>query len=117
MECKGPSGALQPPQARRRRGPGWDRLYINMSPSQKCITIPLRASAAAAFSLALLALFNVARASAAPQATFYVVDIGHGNVAFVVAPSGETMLLDCGPPQMADRIYDFMRPTGIEKID
>ena len=88
-----------------------------MSPSQKCITIPLRASAAAAFSLALLALVNVARASAAPQATFYVVDIGHGNVAFVVAPSGETMLLDCGPPQMADRIYDFMRQTGIEKID
>jgi hypothetical protein len=32
------------------------------------------------------------------QETFYVVDIGHGNVAFVVAPSGKTMLLDCGPP-------------------
>jgi beta-lactamase superfamily II metal-dependent hydrolase len=56
-------------------------------------------------------------AAAAPQATFYVVDIGHGNVAFVVSPSGETMLLDCGPPQAADRIYNFMQQNGIAKID
>src|SRR5947209_2776737 len=48
-------------------------------------------------------------AAAAPQATFYLVDIGHGNVAFVVSPSGETMLLDCGPPQVVDRIHDFMQ--------
>ena len=67
--------------------------------------------------MALLALLTVGRAFAVQQATFYVVDIGHGNVAFAVAPSGETMLLDCGPPQMADRIYDFMQQNGIQKID
>jgi competence protein ComEC len=64
-----------------------------------------------------LILFACAAAIAAPQATFYLVDIGHGNVAFVVSPSGETMLLDCGPPQMAGRIYDFMQQNGIKKID
>src|SRR6476661_4207049 len=63
-----------------------------------------------------LLLCLVASALAAP-ATFYLVDIGHGNVAFVVSPSGETMLLDCGPTQAVNRIYDFMQQNGIKKID
>jgi competence protein ComEC len=50
-------------------------------------------------------------------AQFYFVDIGHGNVTFVVSPSGETMLLDCGPTRAADRIYSFMQQNGIKKID
>ena len=54
---------------------------------------------------------------AAQQATFYLVDIGHGNVAFVIAPSGETMLLDCGPTYALDRIDSFIQQNGIEKID
>src|SRR5260370_17088079 len=55
--------------------------------------------------------------AAAQQATFYLVDIGHGNVAFVVSPSGETMLLDCGPSFAVDRIYNFMQQNEIKKID
>jgi competence protein ComEC len=51
------------------------------------------------------------------SAQFYFVDIGHGNVTFVVSPSGETMLLDCGPTRAADRIYSFMQQNGIKKID
>ena len=35
--------------------------------------------------------------AAEKAARFYFVDIGHGNVTFVISPSGETMLLDCGP--------------------
>jgi beta-lactamase superfamily II metal-dependent hydrolase len=69
------------------------------------------------FFLGFLALAVGTVTAAAPQATFYLVDIGHGNVAFVVSPSGETMLLDCGPPQVVDRIYDFMQQKGIAKID
>lgn len=53
----------------------------------------------------------------AQPATFYLVDIGHGNVAFVVSPSGETMLLDCGPTYAVDRIYTFMQQHDIKKID
>src|SRR6266581_2943482 len=57
-------------------------------------------------------------AAAAPQATFYLVDIGHGNAAFVVSPSGETMLLDCGGgPGAVDLIYNFMRQHSIKEID
>jgi hypothetical protein len=55
--------------------------------------------------------------SADKSAQFYFVDIGHGNVTFVISPSGETMLLDCGPTPAADRIYNFMQQNGIKKID
>ena len=51
------------------------------------------------------------------QAGFYLIDVGHGNAAFVVSPSGETMLLDCGPPRAVDRIHGFMQQNGFQKID
>ena len=53
----------------------------------------------------------------AQPATFYLVDIGHGNVAFVISPSGETMLLDCGPSWALSRIQSFIEQNGIKKID
>jgi competence protein ComEC len=53
----------------------------------------------------------------AQSATFYLVDIGHGNVAFAISPSGETVLLDCGPGRAVNRIYDFTQQNGIKKID
>jgi competence protein ComEC len=54
---------------------------------------------------------------AAQPATFYLVDIGHGNVAFVISPSGEIMLLDCGPRRAVDRIHAFMQQNNLPKID
>jgi len=48
---------------------------------------------------------------------FYFVDVGSGNAAFVVAPSGEVMMLDAGPTRAADRILAFMEQNGIRKID
>jgi beta-lactamase superfamily II metal-dependent hydrolase len=62
-------------------------------------------------------LLACAAALCAEQAKFYLVDIGHGNVAFVVSPSGEAMMLDCGPSYVVDRIYNFMQQNGIRKID
>ena len=68
------------------------------------------------YLLAFLWSSSVALA-AEKTAQFYFVDIGHGNVTFVISPSGETMLLDCGPTRAVDRIYDFMQQNGIKKID
>src|SRR6266568_1491938 len=68
------------------------------------------------FHLASLLLAGVSGFSA-QQTTFYLVDIGHGNVAFVISPSGETMLLDCGPSRALNRIYNFMQQHDIRKID
>jgi competence protein ComEC len=53
----------------------------------------------------------------AQQATFYLVDIGHGNVAFVISPSGEVVMLDCGPSRALNRITSFVEQHGIKKID
>src|SRR5712692_10226169 len=60
---------------------------------------------------------SLAALLSAQPATFYLVDVGHGNAAFVISPSGETMLLDCGPTRAANRIYNFMEQNGIKKID
>jgi len=65
-----------------------------------------------------IALFLLASLCAFAQpATFYLVDIGHGNVGFWISPSGETMLLDCGPGRAVNRIHDFMQQNGIARID
>jgi competence protein ComEC len=70
------------------------------------------------FGILLLATLAGVSAAATPPATFYLVDIGHGNVAFVISPSGETMLLDCGGgPGAVDLIYKFMQQNDIKKID
>jgi competence protein ComEC len=61
-------------------------------------------------------LFLLPALAAAP-ATFYFVDVGHGNSAVVISPAGETMMLDAGPPQAADRILAFLSQNGITKID
>jgi len=49
--------------------------------------------------------------------TFYFVDVGHGNATFIGAPSGEVVLLDCGPPDAADRIANCARQNGIRQVD
>ncbi len=67
--------------------------------------------------MTLLPLFLLASAALAAEARFYFVDVGHGNATFVVAPSGEVMLLDAGPTRAAGRILSFMRQNGISKID
>jgi competence protein ComEC len=51
------------------------------------------------------------------ETRFYFVEVGHRNATFVVAPSGETMLLDAGPTRAADPILAFMEQNGIRKID
>ena len=63
------------------------------------------------------ALLALAITLSAQQATFYLVDIGHGNVAFVISPSGETMLLDCGPTYALNKITSFIQQHDIKKID
>jgi beta-lactamase superfamily II metal-dependent hydrolase len=71
----------------------------------------------ACFAFLALALLTAGAAWCAQPAAFYLVDIGHGNVAFVVSPSGETMLLDCGPGYALERIHGFLKQNGIQKID
>ena len=67
------------------------------------------------FSILALAGAGTLRAQ---SATFYLVDIGHGNAAFSISPSGEILLMDCGgSPGTPARIYNFMQQNGLKKID
>ena len=58
-----------------------------------------------------------AHAAGPDEARFYVVDVGHGNAVFAVAPSGEVMLMDTGARFATDRVLAFMSQNGIAKID
>ena len=72
---------------------------------------------AAAMLVAAGVLPHGARADQPPPTRIYVVDVGHGNCVFVVAPSGEVMMLDAGPTRTADRVLKFMEQNDIRKID
>jgi hypothetical protein len=49
----------------------------------------------------------------------YFIDIGRwvGNATLIVAPSGESMMLDAGPSFAVNKIVDVLKKAGVEKID
>ena len=49
----------------------------------------------------------------------YFVDIGRGvgNATLIVAPSGESMLLDAGPEHAAGRVLEVMKRAGVKQVD
>jgi beta-lactamase superfamily II metal-dependent hydrolase len=77
------------------------------------------------FSFALIFLLITAFTAVAVQRTktldIYVVDVEGGNATLVVAPSGESVLLDTGnlnaAARDARRIMAAVRDAGVERID
>ncbi len=78
------------------------------------------------FSWALVAVFpflsNPAAAlDPAKPATLdiYFVNVGRGvgNATLIVAPSGETMILDAGPEYAANRVLNVIKKAGVKQID
>src|SRR6478672_11126212 len=49
----------------------------------------------------------------------YCIDISAsvGNATLIVTPSGETMLLDAGPPRSESRTLDVMKQADVKQID
>ena len=52
-----------------------------------------------------------------PETRIYLVDVGHGNCLVAVAPSGQTLMLDTGTGNMANRVLAFLEQNGIRKLD
>jgi beta-lactamase superfamily II metal-dependent hydrolase len=75
------------------------------------------------FLLALLALAAVAgsgRAADSPRGLdIYFVDTEGGAATLIVAPSGESLLIDCGNPgaRDAERIHKATQAAGLKQID
>jgi hypothetical protein len=56
---------------------------------------------------------------AAKNLEIYFVDVGRGvgNATLLVAPSGETMLLDAGPEYAAPRVLEVLKQAGVKQLD
>jgi beta-lactamase superfamily II metal-dependent hydrolase len=67
-------------------------------------------------------LFGIVQAQAANPLRIYVIDVEGGGATLVVAPSGQSMLIDSGSPGAAaerdsQRIAAAMQDAGLKKID
>lgn len=47
----------------------------------------------------------------------YVLDVGQGNAALLVSPSGKTILIDSGDAIYANRVSTFIRSLGVDSLD
>jgi competence protein ComEC len=68
------------------------------------------------------ASLSLARMQAAPALRVYVIDVEGGGAALVIAPSGQSMLIDAGSAgaagdRDAKRIAAVMQDAGLRKID
>ena len=65
--------------------------------------------------------FNVAAhgQEAAKTLDIYCIDISAsvGNATLIVSPSGETMMLDAGPPRTEQRTLDVMKQVDVTQLD
>ena len=47
----------------------------------------------------------------------YFIDVGQGDATLLVAPNGESMLIDCGPTENADYLVKYMNDVGVQTLD
>src|SRR5438445_10996075 len=72
--------------------------------------------------LLLIAFLGLAQAQSSDSLRIYVIDVEGGGATLVVAPSGQSMLIDSGSPGPAaerdsKRIAEAMRAAGLTKIN
>src|SRR5215470_6628862 len=86
------------------------------------MTVRLRiVYSAAALLLAIVLSMSGARAddSSKKSLDIYCIDISAsvGNATLIVSPSGETLLLDAGPPRSELRTLDVLKQADVKQID
>src|SRR3954467_6948499 len=74
------------------------------------------------FAFVLTALLGVAQAGPTSGLRIYVIDVEGGGATLVIAPTGQSMLIDSGSPGPAAerdsaRIAEAMRAGGLTKIN
>jgi beta-lactamase superfamily II metal-dependent hydrolase len=82
----------------------------------------MRASAVLAvlLGLSVCAAASAAQGRQSPSLNIYVIDVEGGNATLIVAPSGESLLIDTGNPSNgrdADRIIAAATDAGVRQID
>ncbi len=66
----------------------------------------------AAFSLSLTMF-----AQGNGKLQIHFLDVGQGDSALLISPSGETVLVDDGPTQQAKKAITYLKKLGLKKID
>src|SRR5436305_874082 len=68
---------------------------------------------------AVVAADRTAADEASKTLDIYCIDISAsvGNATLIVAPSGETMLLDAGPPRSESRTLDVIKQADVKQVD
>ena len=70
--------------------------------------------------VAALACFAAGRVQAADTLDIYFVDAGRAfgaNATIVVAPSGESAMLDAGLPNQAPNVLELFKQAGVKQLD
>lgn len=67
--------------------------------------------------LALLSASAPAAAAGKRDLRFYAIDVGQGDSSLFVFPTGETMLVDAGPPSSAKNLTRYLKQCGLKKIN
>lgn len=67
--------------------------------------------------LALLLLLVAAPSMSAQQLRIYFVDVDQGDASLLVAPTGESLLIDTGPTGSGERIRAVLAQAGVTRID
>lgn len=47
----------------------------------------------------------------------HFIDVGQGDSEFIQTPSGKTMLIDAGIPEMGNNVVNYIENLGVKKID
>jgi beta-lactamase superfamily II metal-dependent hydrolase len=84
------------------------------------MTIRVRIASAAVLLVAFLLVRSASRADDSKNTLdIYCIDISAsvGNATLIVSPSGETLLLDAGPPRSESRTLDVLKQADIKQID
>jgi competence protein ComEC len=82
--------------------------------------ILMRAIGGVSLAAALTIAIGDARGDSTPKPlAIYFVDVREtvGNATLLVAPSGESMLLDAGPARMARRVVNVLEQAGVKRLD
>ena len=55
--------------------------------------------------------------SVSGKLTVSFIDVGQGDSELIQTPSGKTMLIDAGIPEMGSKVADYIKSRGISRID